>query len=68
MLLVNERPGPKTNKRAGTTHLVTAASVVLTLPPGSGLLEILTSLGQGLLELHDLLDLIIIVIIIITPW
>ena len=48
-----------TIKRAGRTHLVTAASVVLTLSPRSSLLEILASLGQGLLELHDLLDLLL---------
>ena len=48
-----------TNQRAGRTHLVTAASVVLTLSPRPGLLEILASLGQGLLELHDLLDLLL---------
>ena len=48
-----------TNKRAWRTHLITAASVVLTLSPRSGLLEILAGLGQGLLELHDLLDLLL---------
>ena len=41
------------------SHLVTTAPVVLTLTTRSCLLQILTSLGQGFLQLYNLLDLLL---------
>ena len=42
-----------------TPHLITAGPVVLTTATCSSLLQVLSGLGQGLLQLDDLLDLLL---------